>query len=138
MYLLLLVFVISASLVGRLLDCHFWNIEIFNLGIVPISNTIFMTCVAELVCQEPEAAEEVISRLQVVEAVGGRVGGALWPRLLRGVPACAALCRALYTALRHMAARALAALAARDPHAVMQELVNEVCKYRLKYNSSRD
>ncbi|XP_013143480.1 PREDICTED: TATA-binding protein-associated factor 172 [Papilio polytes] len=81
---------------------------------------------AELVCQEPEAAEEVISRLQVVEAVGGRVGGALWPRLLRGVPACAALCRALYTALRHMAARALAALAARDPHAVMQELVNEL------------
>ncbi|XP_045535589.1 TATA-binding protein-associated factor 172 [Papilio machaon] len=81
---------------------------------------------AELVAQEPEAAEELISRLQVVEAVGARVGDALWPRLLGGARACAALCRAHYTALRHMAARALAALAARDPHAVMHELVHEL------------
>ncbi|CAK1596473.1 unnamed protein product [Parnassius mnemosyne] len=80
----------------------------------------------ELTAQEPEAAEELISRLQVVEAVSGHVGGALWPRLVGGVRACAALSRALYTALRHMAARALAALAARDPHAVMHALVHEL------------
>ncbi|XP_068631717.1 TATA-binding protein-associated factor 172 [Battus philenor] len=80
----------------------------------------------ELVAQEPEAAEELISRLQVVEAVSGHVGAELWPQLLGGVRACAALCRGLYTALRHMGARALASLAARDPHAVMHDLVNEL------------
>ncbi|CAH2216835.1 jg2432, partial [Pararge aegeria aegeria] len=74
---------------------------------------------------EEEAAEELISRLQVLEAVAAAVGKGLWPRLLSGVCACAALTRAKYTALRHMAARALAALAARDPHAVMDTLVHE-------------
>ncbi|XP_039754002.1 TATA-binding protein-associated factor 172 [Pararge aegeria] len=80
----------------------------------------------ELESLEEEAAEELISRLQVLEAVAAAVGKGLWPRLLSGVCACAALTRAKYTALRHMAARALAALAARDTHAVMDTLVHEL------------
>ncbi|XP_045771755.1 TATA-binding protein-associated factor 172 isoform X2 [Maniola jurtina] len=81
---------------------------------------------SELESLEEEAAEELISRLQVVEAVAGAVGKGLWPKLLNGVRACAALARAKYTALRHMAARAMAALAAREPHAVMDTLVHEL------------
>ncbi|CAG9584894.1 unnamed protein product [Danaus chrysippus] len=111
-----------------------------------------------------EVVEELISRLQVVEAVAGSVGrrvpnitrfieskgkddkhasdsdsakekagsssvsgsGRVWARVVSGVGACAALCRARHTALRHMAARALAAIAQRDPHPVMRVLVDEL------------
>lgn len=75
---------------------------------------------------EDEAGEELISRLQVIEAVAGHVCQALWPRIAEGAKPCVALTRAKQTALRHMAARALAAMAARDPHAVMQTIVTEV------------
>ncbi|XP_045448730.1 TATA-binding protein-associated factor 172 [Melitaea cinxia] len=81
---------------------------------------------SELEQLEEEAGEELISRLQVVEAVCAYVCDALWPRVVGGARACVALARARHTALRHMAARALAALAARDPHAVMRTVVREV------------
>lgn len=81
---------------------------------------------AELEQLEEEAGEELISRLQVVEAVCAHVCGALWAHVAGGARACVALARARHTALRHMAARALAALAARDPHAVMRTVVQEV------------
>lgn len=62
------------------------------------------------------------------EAGSSSMGGSghVWARVVSGVGACAALCRARHTALRHMAARALAAIAQRDPHPVMRVLVDEV------------
>ncbi|XP_038211713.1 TATA-binding protein-associated factor 172 [Zerene cesonia] len=81
---------------------------------------------SELEALEADAGEELISRLQVVEAVSAQLGAGAWRRVAGGARACAALCRAPYTALRHMAARALAALAARDPHRLMDALVQEL------------
>nr|XP_026499034.1 TATA-binding protein-associated factor 172 [Vanessa tameamea] len=91
----------------------------------------------ELENLEEEAGEELVSRLQVVEAVSGHVCGALWARVAGGARACVALTRARHTALRHMAARALAALAARDPHAVMQTVVTEVIEALSDVRSER-
>ncbi|CAH0723161.1 unnamed protein product, partial [Brenthis ino] len=86
---------------------------------------------------EDEAGEELISRLQVVEAVAGHVCQALWPRIAEGAKPCVALTRAKQTALRHMAARALAAMAARDPHAVMQTIITEVIEALSDLRSDR-
>ncbi|XP_052740467.1 TATA-binding protein-associated factor 172 [Bicyclus anynana] len=91
----------------------------------------------ELESLEEEAAEELISRLQVVEAVASSVGKGLWATLLGGISACAALTRAKYTALRHMAARGLAALAARDPHPVMDTLVHELIEALSEISNDR-
>ncbi|CAH2106098.1 unnamed protein product [Euphydryas editha] len=92
---------------------------------------------SELEQLEEEAGEELISRLQVVEAVCAHVPGALWARVVAGARACLALARARHTALRHMAARALAALAARDPHAVMRTVVHEVIEALSDVRSER-
>ncbi|CAG4975547.1 unnamed protein product [Colias eurytheme] len=81
---------------------------------------------SELDALEADAAEELISRLQVVEAVCAHLGPAVWQKVSSGARACAALCRAQFTALRHMAARALAAMAAREPHRMMDALVQEL------------
>ncbi|XP_063825309.1 TATA-binding protein-associated factor 172 [Ostrinia nubilalis] len=83
---------------------------------------------AELESQEVEPAEELISRLQVFEAVSAHVGVDLWPQLCPGgAQACCVLARHIHTAVRHMAARALAAMAARDPTPVMHTVINELC-----------
>lgn len=93
-------------------------------------------CVAELQAMECGQAEEVVSRLQVVEAVAGAVGDALWARLARGLHALAALARAPHSAVRHMAARALAAGAARDPHTTLPTLLPQVnCALVLTYRT---
>ncbi|XP_047507448.1 TATA-binding protein-associated factor 172 isoform X2 [Pieris napi] len=81
---------------------------------------------AELESMEVEVGDELISRLQVVEAVCGVLGKGAWSQVAGGVQACAALTRAPYTALRHMAARGLAAMAKREPHAVMDVLIQEL------------
>ncbi|XP_028162565.1 TATA-binding protein-associated factor 172-like [Ostrinia furnacalis] len=82
---------------------------------------------AELESQEVEPAEELISRLQVFEAVSAHVGVDLWPQLCPGgAQACCVLARHIHTAVRHMAARALAAMAARDPTPVMHTVINEL------------
>ncbi|CAD0199538.1 unnamed protein product [Chrysodeixis includens] len=81
---------------------------------------------SELEQLECSAAEELISRLQVVEAVCGALQAAPRERLACAAKAAAALARARYTALRHMAARALAALCrANYPH-VMHTVVHEL------------
>ncbi|XP_030026584.2 TATA-binding protein-associated factor 172 isoform X2 [Manduca sexta] len=81
---------------------------------------------SELEQLEVERAEELVSRLQVVEAVVGRVSGALVARVCAGAGAACALSRAVHTALRHMAARALAALAAQQPHQVLPVLIDQL------------
>ncbi|CAH0750596.1 unnamed protein product [Diatraea saccharalis] len=81
----------------------------------------------ELESADVEATEEMISRLQVFEAVCAHLGGQLWARVGGGGPrALCALTRALHTALRHMAARALAAVAARQPAAAMHAAIHEL------------
>ncbi|CAK1547449.1 unnamed protein product [Leptosia nina] len=75
---------------------------------------------------EADMGDELISRLQVVEAVCPHLGRSAWARVAAGVQACAALTRAPYTALRHMAARVLAAMAQREAHTVMDMLIQEL------------
>ncbi|KAI8436267.1 hypothetical protein MSG28_004314 [Choristoneura fumiferana] len=72
---------------------------------------------SELDNPDVEASEELISRLQVFEAVCGALGAGAWQQVARGAAAGAALTRHGHTAARHMAARALAAMARRAPHA---------------------
>lgn len=82
---------------------------------------------AELEAQEAGAAEEMVSRLQVFEAVCGSVCEELRPRLAAVAPgAAAALCRARYTALRHMGTRALAAMCRACYPTVMHTVVTEL------------
>ncbi|XP_049869451.1 TATA-binding protein-associated factor 172 isoform X2 [Pectinophora gossypiella] len=81
---------------------------------------------SELESMQQERAEELISCLQVVEVVAPHVAAALWPALRGGAGAGARLARAPHTALRHMAARALAALAAREPAPLMRALLLEL------------
>ncbi|XP_059051524.1 TATA-binding protein-associated factor 172 [Achroia grisella] len=87
---------------------------------------------SELESQSVEAAEELVSQLQVFEAVCAHVDDALWQRLQQAPAACCALSRSAYTAVRHMAARALAVMAARDDaavmHTIMQELIPALCE----------
>ncbi|XP_037872646.2 TATA-binding protein-associated factor 172 isoform X1 [Bombyx mori] len=79
---------------------------------------------AELESMDVEGAEELISRLQVFEAVCGRAGGGV--RAARAAAVCCGYTRAPYTALRHMAARALAALArTAHPH-VMHAIIDQL------------
>ncbi|KAL4710296.1 hypothetical protein ACJJTC_011550 [Scirpophaga incertulas] len=76
-----------------------------------------------------EEAEELISRLQVVEVVCAKVSRGAWALVSgSGALACCAAARSPYTALRHMAARALAALADRDSAVVVHAIVNQVPK----------
>ncbi|CAB3253146.1 unnamed protein product [Arctia plantaginis] len=82
---------------------------------------------SELECQEVPCAEEMVSRLQVFEAVCSSLSPALQARAGAGAArAAAALTRARYTALRHMAARALAAMCRARYHRVMHTLVREL------------
>ncbi|KAL0841533.1 hypothetical protein ABMA28_015203 [Loxostege sticticalis] len=82
---------------------------------------------AELESHEVEPAEELISRLQVFEAVCPHIAKDLWPQLCpSGAQACCVLIRNVHTAVRHMAARALAAMAARDSTTVMQTIIHEL------------
>ncbi|XP_060802750.1 TATA-binding protein-associated factor 172 [Amyelois transitella] len=81
---------------------------------------------AELESQTADAAEELISRLQVFEAVCGSLHQKLWERLNGCATAACALTRSTYTAVRHMAARALAAMADRDSVAVMQTVMSQL------------
>ncbi|RVE45378.1 hypothetical protein evm_009950 [Chilo suppressalis] len=79
----------------------------------------------ELESLDVEAAEEMISRLQVFEAVCAHIAGELWQRVIEnGALALCAITRAPYTALRHMGARALAAMAARDCVPVMHAAIH--------------
>ncbi|XP_073944853.1 histone acetyltransferase 1 [Choristoneura fumiferana] len=81
---------------------------------------------SELDNPDVEASEELISRLQVFEAVCGALGAGAWQQVARGAAAGAALTRHGHTAARHMAARALAAMARRAPHAVITAVIHEV------------
>lgn len=81
---------------------------------------------SELEAQESSAAEEIISRLQVLECVCGSLSLGLRARISQGAVAMARLARAQYTALRHMAARALAALCRANYAGAMQALIHEV------------
>uniref|UniRef100_A0A2A4JRU2 TATA-binding protein-associated factor 172 n=1 Tax=Heliothis virescens TaxID=7102 RepID=A0A2A4JRU2_HELVI len=81
---------------------------------------------SELEQQECSAAEEIISRLQLFEAVCGCLSESLRPRLANCGRAAAALTRSNYTALRHMAARALAAMCRSGYPGVMHTVINEV------------
>ncbi|KAG7302722.1 hypothetical protein JYU34_012675 [Plutella xylostella] len=80
----------------------------------------------ELDSQEAEAAEELVSRLQVFEVVCAHVGDTLWTHIAHGVSSLAALTRHRFTAVRHMAARALAAFACRQPTPAMNVVVHEL------------
>ncbi|XP_041978415.1 TATA-binding protein-associated factor 172 [Aricia agestis] len=92
---------------------------------------------AELEAVSVEVAEETVSRLQVLEAVAGNIGSGLWPRLLAALPAALRLTRAPHTATRHMAARALAALAAREPQKVLPVLLPELIEALTELSSER-
>ncbi|KAJ2939738.1 hypothetical protein O0L34_g17931 [Tuta absoluta] len=81
---------------------------------------------AELEAQEVEPAEELISRLQVLEVVCPYIAPGLWAQVSAGDSACAALSKSVYTGVRHMAARALAAMAGRDPVTIMHSVINQV------------
>ncbi|KAJ8729896.1 hypothetical protein PYW07_016934 [Mythimna separata] len=80
----------------------------------------------ELEQQECSVAEELITRLQVFEAVCGSLGGALRPRLAACARAATALARSKYTALRHMAARTLAAMCRAGYPGVMHTVIHEL------------
>ncbi|KAJ0177413.1 hypothetical protein K1T71_007422 [Dendrolimus kikuchii] len=79
-----------------------------------------------LVKQDIETAEELISRLQVFEAVCGDVSEGAWGRLEGGARACCALTRSVYTGVRHMAARAMAAMCKARPDHIMPTVVDEL------------
>ncbi|XP_075973865.1 histone acetyltransferase 1 [Anticarsia gemmatalis] len=79
---------------------------------------------AELEAQEVSEAEEMVSHLQVFEAVCSALKARR--RGARRAAAAAALTRARYTALRHMAARALAAMCRAQYPNVMHTVVKEL------------
>lgn len=87
-----------------------------------ISNFVF----PDLENQEVEAAEELVSRLQVFEAVCGHVHARLREASRDWALACCVLVRTRYTAVRHMAARALAALCRHHAVDTMHTLIHEV------------
>ncbi|KOB74759.1 Uncharacterized protein OBRU01_03844 [Operophtera brumata] len=76
--------------------------------------------------QEVEAAEELVSRLQVFEAVCGHVHARLREEAREWARACCVLVRTRYTAVRHMAARALAALCRHHAVDTMHTLIHEL------------
>nr|XP_049699746.1 TATA-binding protein-associated factor 172 [Helicoverpa armigera] len=81
---------------------------------------------SELEQQECSAAEEIISRLQLFEAVCSSLSTSLRPRLANCGRAATALTRSNYTALRHMAARALAAMCRSGYPGVMHTVIDEL------------
>ncbi|XP_026728975.1 TATA-binding protein-associated factor 172 [Trichoplusia ni] len=89
----------------------------------PLERVMTDTELEQLECS---AGEELISRLQVVEAVCGALAGGARARLAGAARAAAGLARARHTALRHMAARALAALCRARYPGVMRTVVREL------------
>ncbi|XP_063534218.1 TATA-binding protein-associated factor 172 [Cydia strobilella] len=81
---------------------------------------------SELESVDVDASEELISRLQVFEAVCSSLAPLAWQTASLGAGACARLLRHAHTAVRHMSARALAAMARRDPHNVMATVVKDL------------
>lgn len=73
----------------------------------------------ELDNQDVEAAEELISRLQVIETVSPHLHEQLWQVLLKGTDALAALTRHRLTSVRHMGARCFSVWGARSASVVM-------------------